>query len=111
MCWTWGSPRPGVTGQVTLVIHDWGSALGFDWARRDPDRVRGIAYMEACDRSGRLAKGRPVELPVATIAGAGRPIGDTDVVACRSANSTSVAPRFGMAFARSAPVSAPRSRR
>lgn len=34
-------------GPVTLVIHDWGSALGFDWARRHPERVRGIAYMEA----------------------------------------------------------------
>ena len=32
---------------VTLVIHDWGSALGFDWARRHEARVRGIAYMEA----------------------------------------------------------------
>ncbi len=32
---------------VVLVVHDWGSALGFDWARRHPDRVRGIAYMEA----------------------------------------------------------------
>jgi len=32
---------------VTLVIHDWGSAIGFDWARRHPDRVAGIAYMEA----------------------------------------------------------------
>ena len=32
---------------VILVVHDWGSALGFDWARRHPDRVRGIAYMEA----------------------------------------------------------------
>lgn len=34
-------------GPVTLVIHDWGSALGFDWARRHPERVHGIAYMEA----------------------------------------------------------------
>ncbi len=33
-------------GKVTLVIHDWGSALGFDWARRHPDRIQGIAYME-----------------------------------------------------------------
>ncbi|MGI9641274.1 MAG: haloalkane dehalogenase [Acidimicrobiia bacterium] len=33
--------------QVTLVIHDWGSALGFDWARRNSDRVAGIAFMEA----------------------------------------------------------------
>jgi haloalkane dehalogenase len=32
---------------VVLVIHDWGSALGFDWARRHPERVSGIAYMEA----------------------------------------------------------------
>ena len=32
---------------VTLVIHDWGSALGFDWARRHADRVSGICYMES----------------------------------------------------------------
>jgi haloalkane dehalogenase len=37
----------GITENVTLVIHDWGSALGFDWARRHPEAVRGIAYMEA----------------------------------------------------------------
>ena len=33
--------------EVVLVVHDWGSALGFDWARRNEDRVAGIAYMEA----------------------------------------------------------------
>lgn len=33
--------------RITFVIHDWGSALGFDWAFRHPDRVVGIAYMEA----------------------------------------------------------------
>ncbi len=33
--------------RITFVIHDWGSALGFDWARRHPDRVKGLAYMEA----------------------------------------------------------------
>jgi haloalkane dehalogenase len=33
--------------KVTLVVHDWGSALGFHWARRYPDRIRGIAFMEA----------------------------------------------------------------
>lgn len=33
--------------RVILVIHDWGSALGFDWANQHPDRVAGIAYMEA----------------------------------------------------------------
>jgi haloalkane dehalogenase len=32
---------------IVLVLHDWGSALGFEWARRHPDRVAGIAYMEA----------------------------------------------------------------
>ena len=33
-------------GKVILVIHDWGSALGFDWARRHEDRVAGLAFME-----------------------------------------------------------------
>ena len=37
----------GVNDNVTLVIHDWGSALGFDWANRHPDQVKGICYMEA----------------------------------------------------------------
>ena len=37
-------------GPVTLVVHDWGSALGFHWARRHPDRVRGLVYMEAIVR-------------------------------------------------------------
>ena len=40
----------GVTENVTFVIHDWGSALGFDWANRHRDRVKGIAYMEAIVR-------------------------------------------------------------
>lgn len=34
-------------GPVLLVIHDWGSGLGFDWANRHRDRVVGIAFMEA----------------------------------------------------------------
>jgi haloalkane dehalogenase len=33
-------------GGIVLVGHDWGSALGFDWARRHPRAVAGIAYME-----------------------------------------------------------------
>jgi haloalkane dehalogenase len=33
--------------RVTFVLHDWGSALGFDWANRHRDRVAGLAYMEA----------------------------------------------------------------
>lgn len=37
----------GVKEKVTFVIHDWGSALGFDWSNRHRDAVMGIAYMEA----------------------------------------------------------------
>ena len=37
----------GVDERVTLVLHDWGAALGFDWAVRHPHSVAGLAYMEA----------------------------------------------------------------
>ncbi|HKY92285.1 MAG TPA: haloalkane dehalogenase [Nevskiaceae bacterium] len=40
----------GPDAPLVLVLHDWGSALGFDWARRHPARVRGIAYMEGIVR-------------------------------------------------------------
>jgi haloalkane dehalogenase len=40
----------GLSRSVVLVVHDWGSALGFHWARRHPDRVKGIAYMESIVR-------------------------------------------------------------
>jgi haloalkane dehalogenase len=36
-----------VRERVALVIHDWGSALGFDWANRHREAIKGIAYMEA----------------------------------------------------------------
>ena len=36
-----------VTEDVTLVVHDWGSALGFHWAKHHSEAVKGIAYMEA----------------------------------------------------------------
>ena len=36
--------------KILLVVHDWGSALGFDWANRHRDRVRGFAYMEGIVR-------------------------------------------------------------
>jgi haloalkane dehalogenase len=36
--------------RVTLVVHDWGSALGFHWGRRHPERVRALVYMEAIVR-------------------------------------------------------------
>jgi haloalkane dehalogenase len=40
----------GRAESVVLVVHDWGSALGFDWANRHRDRIRGIAYMEGIVR-------------------------------------------------------------
>lgn len=47
------------TTNVTLVGHDWGAALAFDWARRHPDAVHGIAYMEAPVAPGRWADLQP----------------------------------------------------
>jgi haloalkane dehalogenase len=41
----WEQLRLG--NNVVLVLHDWGSALGFDWANQNRDRVQGIAYMES----------------------------------------------------------------
>lgn len=40
----------GLVRRVTLVVHDWGSALGFHWAARHPERVRALVYMEAIVR-------------------------------------------------------------
>jgi len=37
----------GLSQNLTLVVHDWGSALGFDWAERHRASVRGLVYMEA----------------------------------------------------------------
>jgi haloalkane dehalogenase len=37
----------GLGSDVVLVLHDWGAALGFDWANHNRDRVQGIAYMES----------------------------------------------------------------
>lgn len=39
-----------VTSNVTFVIHDWGSALGFDWSHRHQDAIKGLVYMEAIVR-------------------------------------------------------------
>ena len=38
--------RLDLGNNVVFVIHDWGSALGFEWAHRHPERTQGIAYME-----------------------------------------------------------------
>jgi len=40
----------GLGGNAVFVIHDWGSALGFDWGNRHRDRTRGFCYMEALVR-------------------------------------------------------------
>ncbi|MFB9924100.1 haloalkane dehalogenase [Amycolatopsis halotolerans] len=40
---------------VTLVLHDWGAALGLDWARRHPARVNGLAYLEGVIQGRRWA--------------------------------------------------------
>lgn len=40
----------GVSEQVTLVVHDWGSALGFDWANRHREATSAIAYTEGIVR-------------------------------------------------------------
>jgi haloalkane dehalogenase len=40
----------GPSQSILFVVHDWGSALGFDWANHHRDRVRGLAYMEAIVR-------------------------------------------------------------
>ena len=36
-----------INSDITFVLHDWGSALGFDWANRNPESIKGIVYMEA----------------------------------------------------------------
>jgi haloalkane dehalogenase len=40
----------GIGSNLTLVIHDWGSGLGFRWAREHEEDVRAIAFMEAMIR-------------------------------------------------------------
>jgi haloalkane dehalogenase len=40
----------GLNENIILVVHDWGSALGFGWAQRHPERIRAIVYMEAIVR-------------------------------------------------------------
>lgn len=60
--------------RVTFVVHDWGSALGFDWANRHRDRVAGIAYMEAIVRP--VTWGEWPEAATAIFQGFRSPAGD-----------------------------------
>ena len=39
-----------INNNVTLVVHDWGAALGFDWAFQHPNAIKGIVYIEAIVR-------------------------------------------------------------
>ena len=41
----------GINNNTTLIIHDWGSALGFDWAHNNPKKVKAICYMEGIVQS------------------------------------------------------------
>ncbi|MEA2678421.1 MAG: haloalkane dehalogenase [Candidatus Binataceae bacterium] len=52
----WFDALGGLKRNVTLVVHDWGSALGFHWAYRNQSSVKGIAYMEAIVRPVTLAE-------------------------------------------------------
>ena len=47
----------GLARDITFVLHDWGSALGFHWTRRHPERVRALVYMEALVRPVTWADG------------------------------------------------------
>jgi haloalkane dehalogenase len=55
----------GPTEKVIFVVHDWGSALGFHWSFSHPDRVLGIAYMEAIVRPyARWSKWSATAIPI-----------------------------------------------
>ena len=51
----------GVKENVTLIIHDWGSALGFHWAEQNPEKVKAIAFMEAVVATARNYDDLPKE--------------------------------------------------
>ena len=56
----------GATERVTFVVHDWGSALGFDWANRHRGQVAAVAYMEGFfppTHVGGVAGGGPAGRP------------------------------------------------
>jgi haloalkane dehalogenase len=57
----------GVARDAVLVLHDWGSGVGFSWAQHHTDRVKGIAYMEAILRPPNLpSPPEPTAGPFAT---------------------------------------------
>jgi len=54
----------GIHERVTLVLHDWGSALGFDWANRHRSKVKAIAYMEGIVRPLTWDEWNPAARPI-----------------------------------------------
>lgn len=68
----------GISENVILVTHDWGSALGLDWARRYPDAIRGIAYMEGIVRPVTWEEWNPDARPL--FEGFRSPAGETMVL-------------------------------
>ena len=54
----------GIGNNLTLVIHDWGSALGFDWANHHREAVKAIAYMEGIVRPMAWDEWNPDARPV-----------------------------------------------
>ena len=63
--------RLGISDDVIFVVHDWGSAMGFEWASRHPDKVRGIAYYEALVRPPDGPRPEPVRGPFVVYRSAG----------------------------------------
>ena len=62
----------GVRDNVTFVIHDWGTALGFDWCRRNPAAVKAVGHMEGCSSAtdlGGMASGGNGNIPRFSISG------------------------------------------
>ncbi len=55
----------GIEDNVIFVVHDWGSAMGFEWSYRNPERVRAIAYYEPIIRHPDLPRPTPTQGPFA----------------------------------------------
>lgn len=52
--------------KITLVVHAWGSIIGFDYARRHPDKIKALAFYEAHIKP--LSKWEMLPLPVRELA-------------------------------------------
>lgn len=72
----------GVSDDVIFVVHDWGSAMGFEWAYHNQDRVRGIAYYEAMVRAPDVIRPEPTEGPFAVFRSAAGEHGDRKQSVC-----------------------------